>query len=250
MPRTIVFTDLDASLLDHRTYRWDDAADTIDRLRAADIPLVLASSKTAAEMRTIASEIGTDAPLIFENGGGIDWRDGSVETVATPRQQVLSVLDDARSAGFAFRSFRDLGVGGVAEVTGLDRDRAAAACDRHATEPLLVDEPEDRHEAFEHFIRDAGLTIVRGGRFWHVAGDIDKGRAVSWVIDRCDERPRVICVGDSPNDAGMLDVADVAIVIPGPDGRSKMPTGEGWIIAPQTGPAGWGRAVADAAGVR
>ena len=242
----IVFSDLDASLLDHETYRWDAAADTIETLRRRGIPLVLASSKTASEMRTLADEIGTDAPLIFENGGGIDWRDGNVEMVATPRGELLAVLDRARAAGFALRSFRDLGPAGVAEVTGLPPDRAAAACDRHATEPLLVDEPESRRESFIAFVNDAGLAVVRGGRFFHVSGDIDKGRAVRKVADRYPDRRPVIAVGDSPNDAGMLDAADVAIVIPGPGGRPKMPMRETWNSAPEPGPAGWGRAVAAA----
>ena len=37
----LVFSDLDGSLLDHFSYRWDAAADALQRLQSAGIPLIL-----------------------------------------------------------------------------------------------------------------------------------------------------------------------------------------------------------------
>ena len=56
-PRLLVFTDLDGSLLDHHTYRWDAAADALRLLQEADIPVILASSKTRAEMLPLQSAL-------------------------------------------------------------------------------------------------------------------------------------------------------------------------------------------------
>lgn len=50
-PHLIIFSDLDGTLLDHDDYRWQAAGPALDRLKAAQIPLVLNSSKTMPEIR-------------------------------------------------------------------------------------------------------------------------------------------------------------------------------------------------------
>ena len=64
----LVVTDLDASLLDH-SYSWYEAKPALVRLRDLGLPLVLNSSKTVAEMKDLAMELGLDSPLVVENGG-------------------------------------------------------------------------------------------------------------------------------------------------------------------------------------
>ena len=49
-PHLIIFSDLDGTLLDHDDYRWQAADPALARLRAANIPLVLNSSKTVPEI--------------------------------------------------------------------------------------------------------------------------------------------------------------------------------------------------------
>ena len=68
-PPLIVFTDLDGTLLDHETYSLEPARPALDRLASEGIPLILASSKTAAEIDRLRAEIGcADFPAIVENG--------------------------------------------------------------------------------------------------------------------------------------------------------------------------------------
>ena len=70
--RVIVFTDLDGTLLDHESYGYAPALPLLSRLRAAGIPLILASSKTAAEIAPLRADLGfADCPAIVENGAGI-----------------------------------------------------------------------------------------------------------------------------------------------------------------------------------
>ena len=248
----LVFTDLDASLLNEHDYDWRGAEETLKWLFDHQIPVILASSKTATEMRTIASEIGTDAPLICENGGSIAWPDGSATPVATSRTEILERLDEMRAAGYQFRSFRDLGVDGVRETTGLTPEQAAAALDRHATEPLLWDESPERLDEMIQRLGTCGLTVIKGGRFWHVAGKIDKANAmqdvVGWYASKTRAAIRVIAVGDSPNDAKMLSEADHGILMPDGSGNPKfelagLPRNHHIRVADQPGSQGWGRAV-------
>ncbi|MEM9278462.1 MAG: HAD-IIB family hydrolase, partial [Pseudomonadota bacterium] len=67
----IFFTDLDGTLLDHETYSHEPAREALDAIRNNDIPLILASSKTAAEIEPLRNELGFDhCEAIVENGAG------------------------------------------------------------------------------------------------------------------------------------------------------------------------------------
>ncbi len=71
IPFHIIFTDLDGTLLDHDTYAWKEAEPALDLCKTLKVPVILASSKTRAEMETIRREMSISDPFIAENGGGI-----------------------------------------------------------------------------------------------------------------------------------------------------------------------------------
>ncbi|MCE8458362.1 HAD-IIB family hydrolase, partial [Rhodovulum sulfidophilum] len=60
-PALLIFTDLDGTLLDHETYSHAEAAPALTALRAAGVPVILASSKTAAEIAPLRAELGLSA---------------------------------------------------------------------------------------------------------------------------------------------------------------------------------------------
>ena len=67
--RMIVFSDLDGTLLDHETYSFEPARPALDRLKREGHVLVLASSKTAAEIAPLRDAMGfSHCPAIVENG--------------------------------------------------------------------------------------------------------------------------------------------------------------------------------------
>jgi len=244
----LVLSDLDGCLLDHHTYSYAPAVPVLERLRAASIPVVLCSSKTEAEMRPLAEEMDASPTIICENGGVICWeKDGERTVLGVDRQRILDLLAECKSR-FEFESFRDLGVEGIARVTGLSDDRAQKAASRHCTEPLLWHDHEDRIEEFRAALSPHGLQLTRGGRFWHVAGPTDKGKAAQVVIEKyrsTQEEPVIsIGLGDSPIDESLLLVADVAVVIPAFDGsvRLEFPHSRR-IVAPHPGPEGWAETV-------
>ena len=69
--RHILFTDLDGTLLDHRTYLPGPALEALRDLQSHGVPVVAATSKTAAELRVLAPELGLTDGWIAENGGAI-----------------------------------------------------------------------------------------------------------------------------------------------------------------------------------
>lgn len=63
----LVFSDLDGTLLDSHSYDWQPAAPWLSRLREANVPVILCSSKTSAEMLYLQKTLGLQGlPLIAE----------------------------------------------------------------------------------------------------------------------------------------------------------------------------------------
>ena len=65
-----VVTDVDGTLMDH-SYDLTPAKETIKLLQELSIPVILCTSKTAAEVKVIRKELNLTDPYIVENGGAI-----------------------------------------------------------------------------------------------------------------------------------------------------------------------------------
>ena len=68
MADIMVFTDLDGSLMDHETYAFDEALPALEALAQGDIPVIVVSSKTRAEIIPLVSQLKLTGPIIAENG--------------------------------------------------------------------------------------------------------------------------------------------------------------------------------------
>lgn len=267
MKELILFTDLDGTLLDHHDYSFAAAHEAIAALNRDDICWILNSSKTLAELRELRYELGQRHPLIVENGAGIAipvgyshplWRglttslpeaDGFLlHAMGLDRTAILARLQLLVSE-YDYEGFADMSVARLCELTGLDESRATKAMDRHFSEPLYWRDSEAQLERFAAEVGELGLSLLRGGRFVHVMGGADKGRAVAWLLAGFggEHKPTVVALGDSQNDVAMLECADIAVVVRSPvhapptlnDISGDVRTTEGF------GPAGWNRAVLD-----
>ncbi len=250
--------------MDHYTYSWEAARPALSRLRERKIPVVLCSSKTAAEMRPLVKRLCLHSPYIVENGGGIRIprrflpRPPAVCRIlageyaidlGTPYRTIIENIRDWRRR-FRFRGFSEMSAVEIARACGLSLQEARRAKKREYDEPIILEETRpDRVKDFLRKVREAGLLCHRGGRFLHITGHHDKGRAMEIVADLCLQKwPRIVSValGDSPVDLPMLQAADIPILIPGPDGKpdgSLVRALRNKRIAPFPGPDGWNRAI-------
>jgi predicted mannosyl-3-phosphoglycerate phosphatase (HAD superfamily) len=63
---TVIFTDLDGTLLDHDTYAWGAAEPGVHFLNDHGVPLVLVTSKTRAEVEHWRRVLRNDHPFAIE----------------------------------------------------------------------------------------------------------------------------------------------------------------------------------------
>ena len=127
--RLMVFTDLDGTLIDHVTYRWDAAQQALTALQRLSAAVVLASSNTAAEIGALRSDLELeDWPAIVEKGAGILSPHGKCVPQAAHYQAVRSVLDGLPGPlRRCFRGFGDMTADQLVEMTGLALPQAKLA---------------------------------------------------------------------------------------------------------------------------
>ena len=262
----IIVTDLDGTLLDSKTYDVGPARDVLVRVTQAGIPLVLCSSKTRAEIEALQKRLAIHHPFIAENGGAIVAPLGYFDRVppdaaidggrfvwplGRPYQEVVRALREvAAEARVQYVGFSDMTVGDVAEECGLPVLDAQLAKLREFDEPFrLLDPDPTLRSRFLKALHRRGLKAVSGGRFDHVTGDADKGKAVVALRTLIPDRigPVVLAgLGDGFNDVSMLREVDLPVIVRsemnGATGRMlrKVPTAH---VTDACGPAGWAEAV-------
>ena len=245
----LIVTDLDGSLLDHHDYRWDAASEWLMRLKQHQIPLVICSSKTAAEIIPLQKKLGiAGAPFIAENGARLAW--GGEHTLSEdPSRDYLDLCQQLKTlqGRFHFTGFHDFSDMEVAKFTGLTPAEARQSRLREASEVVLWRDEPTRLEEFRAALAPLGLALTQGGRFWHVMPQgSGKGIALQRLqqhLARQEGQTRItIGLGDGPNDAPMLEHVDYAVVI---KGFSKTPVilqrddDENVYHTAHVGPQGW-----------
>ena len=175
----LVFSDLDGTLLDSHSYDWQPAAPWLSRLREANVPVILCSSKTSAEMLYLQKMLGLQGlPLIAENGAVIQLAEGLSRS-----QAALTQLHEA-------------------SVTLIWRDS-----DEHMAQFIAR-----LNELGLQFMQGARFWHV-------LDASAGKDQAANWIIATYQQlsgkRPTTLGLGDGPNDAPLLEVMDYAVIVKG-----------------------------------
>lgn len=259
----VIFTDLDGTLLDHKSYSFEAALPALELIKSKNIPLVICSSKTRAEIELYRKLLNNSDPFISENGGGIfipstcfshhfkhDKQVNGYKLIelGTPHKILIEVLDSIkRDTGLNLRGFSEMTIEELSEVSGLSRELAELAMMREYDEPFCIYGNENDKRCVRKEIIGRGLKHTEGGIFHHIMGDNDKGRAAKILISLFKRKfpsLKTIGLGDSFNDLPMLEAVDVPILVKKPSGqrdpRINVPN---LVFAQGIGPEGWSNAI-------
>ena len=261
--KTVIFSDLDGTLLDHFTYQSTAVDQILHKLNKAHIPVILNTSKTLAELEIIHRDLSLNTPFIIENGAAIYipintfntqpedtvvvgnyW----VKSFSLPRKYWLTLLSNKEFSQY-YQGFSTLSESELSKITGLNIDEAKRAKQRQFAEPIHWLGDDTTKKAFIEKLINLGASVVQGGRFVHVGDYCDKGQALIWLAERYQEHfanalISTIALGDGENDNAMLEAADVAVQIRSP--AHDFPTLYRQYKTIQTklyGPEGWAEAI-------
>jgi mannosyl-3-phosphoglycerate phosphatase len=257
--RTIIFSDLDGTLLDHHTYSFEAARPALELIQRLKIPIVLVSSKTRFELLDLREQLKTqDYPFVVENGSAIFTSPDYFDIPITPDikdglwcyrmgktyLEIKTILDSiSRAHNHPIRGFHNATIEEVAATTGLSDKALKNAMHREFTVPLFHDQKTE--EILTKEVIKQGLQILYGGRFMHVVSNVGKGNALKLIMSAYRQKfqtdqIRSVAIGDSLNDFTMLAAADIGILVKRYDGtyesRDQRPD---IILSREIGPAGW-----------
>lgn len=261
-PPLLVVTDLDGTLLDHFSYRFDAAGDALQRLQELGIPLIPNTSKTSAELGPLRRALAIEAPFIVENGsaiflprdsfplppGGTTFsQDYYVVELGLGYREIIDRLAPLRER-FSFKGYHDLSDIELEQLTGLDQEQLARSRQRRFSEPLVWQDSETARSTFIAEVEQSGMQTLQGGRFLHVLGRTDKGLALDRLRTLYQQlygqQFTVIALGDSGNDVAMLEASDWPVIIRSPShdpphlGDNRPVT-----VSRHNGPEGWNECV-------
>ncbi|HZA57040.1 MAG TPA: HAD-IIB family hydrolase [Candidatus Udaeobacter sp.] len=262
-PQLVIVSDLDGTLLDRQTYSYEASLPTLRKLQALRIPLVFCSSKTRSEMEPLWHELELKDPFIVENGGAIfflpDYFPFPIENAKVrgkfhilelgERLDVLrpALLEGAQNHHVSIRSFGEMTVQEISQLTGLPRKNAQAASEREYDEPFIV--RQINYGRLFTALRTKGFRITQGDRFFHLSRGSDKGKATRKVLElyrRIHPAIRSVGLGDSGPDLPMLREVETPILIRKSDRSWDSTITQNLAGIKKTmklGPAGWSEAV-------
>jgi mannosyl-3-phosphoglycerate phosphatase len=261
-PDRLIFTDLDGTLLDQETYSWKPAESALKLARRNNVPVILCTSKTRAEVLEIRKSLKNDHPFIVENGEAIyipltcfpdkpinsrRLKDFYVISLGTPYKQLRHHIAKMRKKGLKVKGFGDMTPKEIMELTGLSKERTKLAMKREYDEPFILENPKQELMVLD-YIKTSNLQCTRGDNFFHLLGHNDKGLAVKLLTDHYNRQagmPLVTAgIGDSLSDLPMLQAVHVPYILKQKNGTHASQA-MSYIKVDGTGPSGWNRAITD-----
>lgn len=248
----IIFTDLDGTLLDADNYSFQKAKNALNLIKKSEVPLIFCTSKTRAEIEFWREKIGNIDPFISENGGGIfvpknyfsfeflydmEHKNYFVIKLGTEYNQLVEILDLLKKS-YEIISFSDMSIEEVAKDADLELLQAKLAKKREFDLPFKILNKKQEKDILNE-IKKHGLNYTVGGRYYHLLGNNNKGKAVKILSDlfrREYSDIKTIAIGDSKNDFQMLDVVNGGFLVKKKNGSyasNKYKKAKG------VGPEGW-----------
>jgi mannosyl-3-phosphoglycerate phosphatase len=234
--KSVVFADLDGTFLNDK-YDCSETKPIVNQLSALGSSVVFCSSKTRNEIEFYRATVGINEPFIAENGGAIfipkNYFPLNYNCTKTTQYNVIRLgvsycalrqklakikaMTDARIVGFGDMSREEL-----AYDTGLPLHLAHLARKREHDEPFRIIEGNKTH--ILNAIKHEGLHCTQGGRYFHLTGNTDKGKAITVLKNLYSQtfgRIETFAVGDGPNDLPMLRAVDKPFFINKTTGNSR-----------------------------
>ena len=223
--KIIIFTDLDGTLLDRDTFKFDKIIGYLKDLILKDIYIIPNSSKTRQEVEFFNKELDENLSYVVENGAAIYnlnlINSSFPEKISLSREtsEILKIFE--KKVSIKFRSkckFIDkLSIDKQLKIFGLSKQKIRFALNREYTIPLLFDGSKNEKTSLFKSVSDAGLSLQEGGRVINLCDKVSKAQAMKKVIKIfkkiSKEELITIGVGDNFNDLEMLKNSDIPCLV-------------------------------------
>jgi mannosyl-3-phosphoglycerate phosphatase len=231
------------------------------------IPLVLLTSRTRAEIEPLRRDLEHRHPFVTESGGGVFIPDGYFNlripgaqrcgryfcvALGKSYREVAAALDEiAQECGIGVAGFHHMSAREVAQNTRMRHREAELARTREFDEPFFFTSADER--AIARFVAAAGrrgFQASRGSTFWRFSSGCNTARAVHLLTrlfrQNAHIKLRTLGIGSATEDLHWLQAVDDAVLLPSPGeepSAAAPPDLQRISVGEFSGPAGWSNAV-------
>ena len=224
MLKILIFTDLDGSLLDRDTFKFDEIKHYLKKLLSKGIFIIPNTSKTEKEILEFNNELGSNLPYISENGSAINGLD--LLNSNLPKELILS--REKNNLTKIFEKSVPINLQNKCEwlsemnkkkqslIFGLEDEKLKMALDRKYTIPFIFDGNKNEKNKLFKIVKKNGLILQEGGRVINLTDKVNKAKALQVFVrfyKKNNKNVKTIAVGDNYNDLDMLKVSDFPCLV-------------------------------------
>ena len=247
----IIFTDLDGSLLNKDTFRFDEIEDYFRKLISIGIKIIPNSSKTESELLDFNKEHNLNLSFIAENGS-------SINGLNLIHENLPDAISMSRTVDQIYEIYRKnipyvlkqkvifiskLDKREQEKILGLSLYKVKLAMDRKYSIPILFEGSEVEKNEFIKIINVAGLTAQTGGRIINICDKVNKSEATIKTLELISNEIQndiiTIGVGDNQNDIDMLKETDYSCLVKNDNFDSSLINIDNLIKSSEPSPLGW-----------
>ena len=260
IPQKIVFTDIDGTLTNIYTGKFEGTDLLVKKLAEMQIPVILCSAKTRSEQEYIRKRIGLTDPFIIENGGAVVIPKGYFDDMGVVphtrkngydfieigghTNEIRSLLARIRrELKIKFKGTADMTLDEISKKVKIPLPFAKRMSEREYGETILEIDQFDLVRLSEVCERN-GLQMIQGGRYADITRGNDKGKASQVLIDLFKRKyqprtPIFVGLGDSENDLPMLKLMDIPMLVQRTNGTWIDSKIKNLVRSSGVGPKGW-----------
>ena len=245
-----IFTDLDASLIQRDTFKFDEIKDYIKSLISKGIYIIPNTSKTEIEINEFNKELGLNLPYISENGSSINGL--NLINKNFPNQINLS-----RDKDDIFKIFKKIVPENLkvkcrlifkmekkvqSEIFGLSGKKLKDALNRNYSIPFIFSGNLDQRRQLNEIVNKGGLTLHEGGRVINICDNVSKVKSMNKIIKmvkKTEDNVKIIGVGDNYNDLDMLKNSNIACLVFNDQFTMEPININNCIVSKNPAPIGW-----------
>ena len=222
--KILIFSDLDGTLLDRDTFKFDIIKDYLKKLLSKGIYIIPNTSKTEKEILEFNNELGSSLPFILENGAvikGLDLLNSDL-----PKELILSrdkinltkifedsvPLDLQNKCKWLFEMDKKK----QSLILGLENEKLKMALDRNYSIPFIFEGSKNEKKELSTIVKKKGLALQEGGRVINLTDKVNKAKALQVFVrffKKNNKNVKTIAVGDNYNDLEMLKISDFPCLV-------------------------------------
>tara|TARA_Y200000002_G_scaffold368945_1_gene362550 strand:+ start:511 stop:1359 length:849 start_codon:yes stop_codon:yes gene_type:complete len=256
----VFFSDIDGTIINNNSFCYGNNIDVIKQLLEANHYVIFNSSKTFNEIDYMLKSENLSIPFICETGGGIYCPKDFFDSTQKERGGYDIIFESVRQSSFnaqiketltkEFKNeivfFDELSLKMRERFSGLSGDDLERASNRDFS--LLFKWHTNNEELLKlkNILDDFNLTVIRGGRFFHICSGFNKYSAMQLIMSKINNTNpeklfKTVGLGDSSNDIDMLNQTDYRCIVQSTNNTLLIAglSNKNFILSSTPAPEGW-----------